>query len=386
LSSFETEQRRRLWWQIAALDKRIAELTGSPTSAISFLGTDCRFPLNVNDIDLHPDAKQAPSPSTGITEMTFFLTRIEITIASVPDGIRPNPRVPENVRINDDTPSSIASIRHKATQDQSSHLDRYCAYMESVYLKHCNPQIPIQLFTSMMTRVALCKFRILDFVCRGPSSTNTKSQQRETAFLAAFELLEADNVIHKTQMLRGFLWYSYMQMPLPGYIFLANELRHRTVGDTCQRAWEAIFQSPYHQVLSQNLRSPLHVGLGQAILKAWGARQDAELQLGAALQPPELIISLRTSISRHLQSQQSIQAEIDDSGDVGKGTDSSSLESRQTDAAEMLFSHNMGYNTMGMVNDMLPLADLDYNEMVWTNLMQSGAIGGFWGDLDYLGQ
>jgi hypothetical protein len=385
LSPFETEQRRRLWWQIAALDKRIAEITGSPTSALSSLGTDCRFPLNVNDMDLHPHAKDPPSPSTGVTEMTFFLTRIEITIASAPGGIRSNPKVPDSFQINDNSSSSSASTRKNTTQSQSNHLDRYSAYMESVYLKHCNQGIPIQLFTSMMTRVSLCKFRVLDFICRGPSSTDTDNQQRDTSFLAAIELLEADNSIHKNQILCGFLWYSYMQMPLPGYIFLANELRHRPIGDLCQRAWEAVFQSPYHQGLSHNLRSPLHVGLGQALLKAWGARQNAELQLGRVLQAPELIISLRASLARHLQSQRPMRAEVEDAGDAGRAFPQSSLESRQMDTAEMLLNHNSGYNSIGIMNDILPSAELDYDQLAWTNLMQSGATGGFWGDLDYLG-
>lgn len=387
LSPFETEQRRRLWWQIVALDKRIADITGSPTSALSSLGTDCRFPLNVNDIDLHPHAKEPPSPSTGITEMTFFLTRIEITIASAPDGIRPNPKVPDNFRMNDSSSSSTDSIRNKASQNQSDHLDRYCAYMESVYLMHCNTNIPIQLFISLMTRVSLCKLRVLDFICRGTSSTDTESQQRDAGFLAAIELLEADNAIHKTHSLRGFLWYSYMQMPLPGYIFLANELRHRTTGNLCQRAWEAIFQSPYHQGLSHNLRSPLHVGLGQAILKAWSARQDAELQLGRVLQPTELVISLRTSLAGHTQRQGPTRAEAEDSGDSGRDVSSSSLGSLQMDeAAETQFNHGTVYNSTGSMHDILPSAELDFNQMVWTNLMQSGAISGFWGDLDSFGQ
>jgi hypothetical protein len=386
MSPFETEQRRRLWWQIVALDKRTADITGSPTSALSSLGTDCRFPLNVNDIDLHPHAKEPPSPSTGITEMTFFLTRIEITIASAPDGIRPNPKVPDNFRTNGGS-STSASTRKRATQSQSDHLDRYYAYMESVYLEKCNANIPIQLFISMMTRVSLCKLHVLDFICRGTTSVDTEIRQRDTGFLAAIELLEADNAIRNTQSLRGFIWYSYMELPLPGYLFLANELRYYTTGILCQRAWEAIVQSPYNQGLSHNLRSPLHVGLGQAILKAWDARQNSELQLGRALQPPYLIVSLRESLASHIQKQGPIRADFEDSRDFERGMHPSSVESCQSDeAADMLLNAGTTYNFTESINYTLPSAELDYNQMVWTNLMQSGAIGGFWGDLDSLGQ
>ncbi|CAG8039701.1 unnamed protein product [Penicillium salamii] len=381
LSPFETEQRRRLWWQIVTLDKRIADITGSPTSALSSMGTDCRFPLNVNDIDLHPHAKEPPSPSTGVTGMTFFLSRIEIMIASAPDGIRPNPKVPANFRVHD---GSIP-ISKRSNRDQSDHLDRYCTYMESAYLKQCNLNIPIQNFTFLMTRVSLCKLRVLDFICGDVSSREGDDKRREATFSAAIDLLEADNRIHLTEDLHGFIWYSHMQMPLPGYIFLANELSHHTKGDLCQRAWRALLQSPYHQGLSQNLRSPLHVGLGQAILKAWDARQTSEMQLGRSLQEHELVAALRASLTTHLSRPESTRpiAEDTERRDIPP---SSFGPCQMSDTADLLLDPTSMYNPMSRMNDMLPSIELDYNEMAWTNLMQSGAIGGFWGNLDSLGQ
>ncbi|KAK9853033.1 hypothetical protein MYU51_007607 [Penicillium brevicompactum] len=382
LPPFEIEQRRRLWWQIVALDKRVADITGSPTSALSSMGTDCRFPLNVNDTDLHPHAKEPPLPSTGATEMTFFLTRIEITIASAPDGIRPSPRIPESFEV--DNSSRSAPLGRKPTRDQSSHLDRYCTYIESTYLAKCNPSIPIHHFTATIARVSLCKLRVLDFMCRDTSPTDGNGKRRDIAFSAAIDLLEADNVINQTESLRGFLWYSHMQMPLPGYLFLADELRHRTTGEPCQRAWEAIIQSPYHQGLSSNLRSPLHVGLGQAILKAWDARQNAETQLGRPLQQPEFVAALRVSIAQYISQQKPAQSGPEDT--EARHNPQNSFETCQmNDAADILHQQSPLYNHMGRMSDILPSIELDYNQMAWTNLMQSGAIGGFWGDFDSIG-
>lgn len=82
LFPFETEQRRRLWWQLIVLDQRMAEMTGSAIMALSSSGADCRLPLNVNDTDLHPHAEDFPRPHTRPTEMLLCLTRIELTIAA----------------------------------------------------------------------------------------------------------------------------------------------------------------------------------------------------------------------------------------------------------------------------------------------------------------
>lgn len=382
LPPFEIEQRRRLWWQIVALDKRVADITGSPTSALSSMGTDCKFPLNVNDIDLHPHAKEPPVPSTGATEMTFFLTRIEITIASAPDGIRPSPRIPESFEV--DLSSRPVPLGTNSTRNQSDHLDRYCSYIESTYLAKCNPSIPIHHFTATIARVSLCKLRVLDFICRDTSPTDGNGKRRDIAFSAAIDLLEADNEINRTEGLRGFIWYSHMQLPLPGYIFLANELRHRTTGELCQRAWEALLQSPYHQGLSKDLRSPLHVGLAQAVLTAWDARQNAETQLGRSLQQPELVAALRVSVAHHLSQQKSTQPGVEDT--EHRDIPQNSFQSCQNDdAADILYQQNSLYNPTGRMNDMLPSIELDYNQMAWTNLMQSGAIGGFWGNFDSIG-
>jgi hypothetical protein len=50
---FETELRRRLWWQITILDFRSAELTGSGRFGDISL-SDTEVPTNVNDADIWP--------------------------------------------------------------------------------------------------------------------------------------------------------------------------------------------------------------------------------------------------------------------------------------------------------------------------------------------
>ncbi|RMZ40899.1 hypothetical protein CA14_001026 [Aspergillus flavus] len=135
--------------QIVAFDKRIAEVTGSAITALSSSPTDCRLPLNVNDADLHIHAKEPPTPSTGATEMLFCLTRIELTIAAVPNGMRPNPVDLNNpFAQHKPTPSPAdATTQETSSQPPTNGLDRYCAHMESTYLAHCDHGF---LFSSLL--------------------------------------------------------------------------------------------------------------------------------------------------------------------------------------------------------------------------------------------
>ena len=76
LSLFETEIRRRVWWQIAVLDNRSAELSGSCNSGLPCF-ENFKLPLNVNDSDLDPSMTELPAHHAGPTEMMFCMIRCE---------------------------------------------------------------------------------------------------------------------------------------------------------------------------------------------------------------------------------------------------------------------------------------------------------------------
>ncbi|KAJ5748300.1 uncharacterized protein N7511_009996 [Penicillium nucicola] len=381
LSPFNTEQRRRLWWQVVVLDKRIAEITGSPINALSSSGADCQYPLNVNDTDLHPQSKEPPVQSPGLTEMTFALTRIEITVASAPDGIRPNPKVPKTAPLSNDSSTTDSTIQNSNPNTPES-LNRYFEHMETIYLKQCDTKVPIQLFTLLMTRVSMHKLRVLDFVCRGASSPDPGQERQDAAFLAAIQMLESDNTVHSTESLRGLVWYSQMHIPLPGYIFLANELRHRITGDLCERAWDAICQSHYHQDLSRNLRSPLHVALAHSLLKAWGARERVELEGGRVLQAPALVASLREALPGYLVRQRTGKSVT---GAAMETEDGSNPNSRD-DTGNVMSGENMLLGSMAGTGDLPGSFAFDYDQIFWTNMMQAGAFGELWDDSEYIMQ
>jgi len=69
---FEIEMRRRLWWNICALDCRASEDFGIEPMIIE---DTVALPLNLNDADLHPNMTKTPPPWTGATDITLCLTK-----------------------------------------------------------------------------------------------------------------------------------------------------------------------------------------------------------------------------------------------------------------------------------------------------------------------
>lgn len=297
LSPFEAEQRRRTWWQLVALDKRIAEITGSPITALSSCGSECQLPLNVNDSDLHPDSKDPPRPSLGFTEMSFGLTRIELTLASARHSNRPNPLNKSSQSTREHSAISPHAVP-PSTHHMSSHdMEGYESYFDSTYMRYCDPKIPIQRFTMLVTKVGMCKFHVVNFICRGVPASSLSQGERDELFLKAIQMLEYDDAIYTSDNLRGFRWYTQLHVPLPGYIFLASELVHRTSGELCERAWQAICNNHEHRRLGRNMGSPMHIAFGHALLKAWNSREQDDLKQGRASEPPKLVTLLRQRLS-----------------------------------------------------------------------------------------
>lgn len=400
MSPFETELRRRLWWQTVIFDKRLAEMTGSPITALTSSSNDCCLPLNVNDPDLHPSAKDPPVPATGASEMLFSLTRIELTVAASTTSLggrngrfRPDPSATVTHQ-NSVSPSSQSPEGDKnRDMDSSAHcppqdLDAYRAYFDAVYLQHCDPTVPIQHFTLLMAHGTLCKLRIFSFMCRGEPSSTLSLQERDSLFLAAIQMVEYDTLVYTTESLRGFRWYADLYVPMLGCIFLASELRLRPSGELCDRAWKALCDNQEQRgsnnksgrsAAGRRRSSPMHAAFEHMLFKAWEAREQAELQLSGCTsqrQPPPLIIRIQGS--RGKPTYESIP---------GPPGEDNKAENNANDDNVPLIMGSDATMTAQLIPTPPPIFDgtdqgygatiPDYNQLDWAYLVQSGALEGF---------
>ena len=77
LSAFDTEMRRRLWWQTILLDSRAAEVFGTGTSMLNGEWS-AKLPFNLNDSELTPEMTSLPHGHGRASEMIFALVRCEV--------------------------------------------------------------------------------------------------------------------------------------------------------------------------------------------------------------------------------------------------------------------------------------------------------------------
>lgn len=89
LSAYETELRRRLWWQIVFLDGRAAELSGTRLTAL--IEHDVKLPCNASDDELQPSLKELPEGRLGATSnlVSFrFLSIVSVFEISIFQSVR----------------------------------------------------------------------------------------------------------------------------------------------------------------------------------------------------------------------------------------------------------------------------------------------------------
>lgn len=287
LSPFEVEERRRLWWTLVGFDRRIGEMTGSTITAISN-GGDCKLPLNINDADLHLHAKDAPNSHVGATEMVFSLTRLEFA------------KAPGSDKMKSVLSESAPQVSNVADHRMSNFIERFATHLEDTYLKFCDPKVPIQYFTLTMTRASIAKLRVLSAYYKLATTTPQplSPAENEDLFINSIKMIEYDTMMRTNDALKGFQWYTMMHFPFPGYVALVKDLRTRTSGELCERAWQAIFENHERRGLLQNMRNPMHLAFSSLFVKAWTAREAAEAQQGRTLAPPPIITQMKQLIAR----------------------------------------------------------------------------------------
>jgi hypothetical protein len=148
LSIFETELRRRLWWTLRRLESRCAEENGFQPGSVEHL-SEAKFPLNINDEDLRPDATEAPHPRAGCTDMTFCLINFEVVdLISRINNMRAHP-----VGSDGDKSDSNDVVQKKAAM-----IEECQTRLESRYLHHCNSSRPFDWMTITFTKLILVSY------------------------------------------------------------------------------------------------------------------------------------------------------------------------------------------------------------------------------------
>ncbi|KAL8757486.1 MAG: hypothetical protein Q9199_002179 [Rusavskia elegans] len=231
LSPFETEMRRRLWWQIVHLDLRASEDHGSEPTILE-QSFDTRFPLNIQDEDIDTSMKEPPPEREGATEMTFDLIRYSVSttarrLSYVPPG-------PGKCRKR----SEMFTLEHKERL-----IDELHQHIENKYLKHCDMNVPIHWVAGTVVRLVLAKMWLIvhhPLQREDPETKGLSEKTKDRLFRTSVEVIQWSNLLELEQSTKqwGWLFRTYVQWH--AVAFVLSQLCIRTRGPEVDHAWKVI--------------------------------------------------------------------------------------------------------------------------------------------------
>lgn len=299
LSPFETEMRRRLWFQLIVLDYTSAELAGLIPEAYppDTSQTETKRPMNLNDSDLDPDMKQIPPERVGATEMIFTMMRNEFK-AFFQHATMMNEKAKQKQaeRSDDATDAGKAEDFWEMLKEKDAFINALEKNLEDRILRFCDPLEPLHYLTSIAVRTAVAGMRLRAHHPRqyADGGQSMPQAEKDLLFTTSSKIISYFNLVHHTPLLKGFLWHIKVYFQWHSLIYVLTELRHRTTGSEVDKAWEnllAIFENLQSVLLSP--RYVLHAAIISLTLSAWECR-EAELQKQKLpYRVPELIPRLR---------------------------------------------------------------------------------------------
>jgi hypothetical protein len=314
LSPFETEMRRRLWWQIVHIDFRASDFSGTKPSMDLFL-SDTKAPLNVEDEDLSPDMVELPPERTGITSAVLCLIRCDVM-----DFLR---------KITPQFSSDVHWDRLYNSNMTLAEKDNVITHIQDVlerkYLRYCDPSNSLHYFVSIIARSSICKMKLTAHNPRQFANCGVKvpSKERDIIFANGMKLLEYGILIQTSPQLSKFIPHISTASMWNTLLYVLIETRHRKTGPEVNRVWQIIGDvfSNYPEVFTEPTNA-LYAALGKWTLLVWEECAAASKAEGHPEIPtPEYIITLCRARSRLTESSSKPHGSIDPGTVLRNSTD-----------------------------------------------------------------
>ncbi|KAI2721587.1 transcriptional regulator family: Fungal Specific TF [Penicillium roqueforti] len=219
LPQLECELRRRTWGHIKSTDSRVAEDHGLTVPESNY--GDTELPLNVDDQSLS-ETNIVPAVSENRwTELTFSLIVLEI---------------------NSRRPALVRSI--VGASDPELLIAEFKGAIEEKYLRHSDPNIPIQRFGFLLGRLLLTRIEVCirqkQLQSQGPAACSLDHNLVQDTLAKACYGMEIGLEMNSNALLRGFRWMMMIFTQYHLFTFILWTLCVYPTGPHVERAWRAI--------------------------------------------------------------------------------------------------------------------------------------------------
>ncbi|KAF3018414.1 hypothetical protein E8E14_003034 [Neopestalotiopsis sp. 37M] len=292
LSPFETEMRRRIWWQIKTHDFRTGELCGIAKFQDLNTGADTtKWPTNVNDDQLYPGMPSLPIPSNSVmTDSVMIALKGELlnfAAARIAD-FRRQGKAPGAWELH---------MRDNDTTEVDQLLKEIEETLETKYLRYCDPSRPLHLMTMLMARSSMNIIRLLSHhPRRWVNFEKAPISEQLWVWDVCINLLEQHTMLLTNPQLKAFAWHAPYFQQWHAVIHVLDTVRNGTLTVDYSKAWtliEKIYEGTPE--MASDMRKPIHVAVGNLCLKAYRKREAMSEKDRSvfSVATPEFILQLR---------------------------------------------------------------------------------------------
>ncbi|KAF4990301.1 hypothetical protein FDECE_14444 [Fusarium decemcellulare] len=298
LPPFETEMRRRIWWQLVLLDTTSAIASGSNQLALPG-NWNTQQPQNLNDADLYPELREAPTPRAGPTEMGFCLVLYQITkflthaaelgVSSVfrdvaHENATCSPEI--NAGFLDKTKIAEEKLRNDLSQVYTDFLSIEAGEVHRAALT---------LQSIVLSRLTH------EGALKGIFEKTVEIQDANDFLLQIFTLYSERTLqIYDTMSSNEFLWFFKSHFLHEAITVMAGKICLRPTGPLADHAWRVIERIyAYHPELEE-VNSPQ--AEARLILNAWELRQQNQDLTKPPLETPQFILNLSERLGKIVES------------------------------------------------------------------------------------
>ncbi|KAM0246564.1 hypothetical protein ACHAP5_004688 [Fusarium lateritium] len=293
LNAFETEMRRRMWWQIILQDAKNALVSGLSHSLLPS-SWDTKMPQNVNDADLFPGSIEPIQPREGPTEMAFCLIGYQIAKflvnAESLHGTSGLEAAVMGADFEGQDPSAIPSIQQYRELVDS--LEQNLLEVESRYIDPTAGNVHI---AALSVRPMICsKMREMLVPMREQPEWGTEIlDKKDNLFKIVLMNNEHSTDAYGVMDQTGFLWFLKFHFQIDIFTVMTKQLCQRPTGSLADRAWNMVKKIYHYHPELLDMTQKTYSTQAQTVLKAWKNREQAFRAAGQPYETPNFIYRLR---------------------------------------------------------------------------------------------
>ena len=197
LSPYETERRRRVWWQLQHIDMAVGVKSGSISLTLT-APWDTQLPLNIEDKDIDPHMREAPKERDGLTSMspclwTYWVLHEQRSFCRA-DG--------------SSTGFSWAADKSLSSLEKDAFIGRLEAGLNKKYLQYCDPIRPRDMLVQIVARSFISAMRRISLhpLAYCGRLSELSEDHRNRLLDVCMQALKYDVALHSNPSLKDFLW------------------------------------------------------------------------------------------------------------------------------------------------------------------------------------